>query len=68
MGVRAGVSIGGGVEVGSKGRRFFVKIFLTFFLYFFFFDFDFLVGSVVVVDDVRIDDVIGVNVKSVEAV
>jgi len=56
------------VEVGSKGRRFFVKMFLTFFLYFFFFDFDFLVGSVVVVDDVRIDDVIGVNVKSVEAV
>ena len=57
------------MEVGSKGRRFFVKTFLTFFLYFFFFDFDFLVGSgVVVVDDVRIDDVIGVNVKSVEAV
>ena len=59
------------MEVGSKGRRFFVKMFLTFFLYFFFFDFDFLVGlatEVVVVDDVRIDDVIGVNVKSVEAV
>ena len=59
------------MEVDSKGRRFFVKMFLTFFLYFFFFDFDFLVGlttEVVVVDDVRIDDVIGVNVKSVEAV
>ena len=59
------------MEVCSKGRRFFVKMFLTFFLYFFFFDFDFLVGlttEVFVVDDVRIDDVIGVNVKSVEAV